>query len=77
MIKKMKKSLKKEHKIMIKINWTDEKREIVLKIIEDYIIKHKTTCGESVMQCDNPYIEASETMADIVDIIKPERIDED
>ena len=60
----------------MKIIWTEEKKEKVLSLIEDYINEHRVSCGESVMQMDNPQVAAPELMADIVDIIEPE-YDED
>lgn len=53
------------------IKWTEKKKAKVLSIIEDYILEHKVTSGESVMQMDEPQIEAAPTLAEIVDIVKP------
>lgn len=54
----------------MKIQWTEEKTQKVKDLIEDYIIKHNVTCGESVQQCDIPYQESPNLVANIVDTLE-------
>lgn len=59
--------------ITIHFNWTDEKKEAVIKALEKWIIKHRAVAGEVIMQNDDCLIEAPDLISDIVDdIIKPE-----
>ena len=44
-------------------------KKIVWEKLIGYFRKHGAYCGESVMQCDGPNIEASEVMSEIADII--------
>jgi len=64
---------------MIKINWTPEKKEQVIKAIDAWIKEHGASAGEVIMQSDDCTITAPELLSDIVDdIIKPEWVpDED
>lgn len=55
----------------LKIDWTEEKKSKVLKMIEDWIQEHGVTCGESVQQCDGPSIDSVNIMSDIVDVVEP------
>lgn len=48
---------------------TKEKKEKIIHAILDFFITHKAFHAESVMQCDNPQIEAPVTMAEICEII--------
>ena len=57
----------------IHFNWTEEKKEAVIKALENWIIKHRAVAGEVIMQSDDCIIYAPELISDIVDdIIKPE-----
>lgn len=60
----------------IEINWTDEKKQRVLQLIENFIVKYEFTSGEALMQSDDGTIESPSVMADIVDVIEPERIED-
>lgn len=62
---------------MRKINWTEEKKQQVLDLVEDFIVRHKVGCGESVIQRDDPNLDSSAVMAEIVDIVFPESEEED
>lgn len=46
-----------------------EDDEKILNIIAEYFQKGNISCGESIMQMDNNYIGAVETMIDICEII--------
>lgn len=48
---------------------TDEKKEKIINAVLDFFITHKAFHAESVMQCDNPLIEAPVTMTEICEII--------
>jgi hypothetical protein len=60
---------------MVKIDWTDEKKEAVIKAVNDFLIKNELTCGESVMQSDRGNIGSIEVMSDIADIVEAEHVD--
>ena len=63
-------------KMKIETDWciaeceeTPEIKEAVFQKIMEYFKKHECFRGESIMQMDNPQIEAPELMADIADDI--------
>lgn len=58
---------------MMKVEWTPEKEEKVKKLIEDFIDRHRVSCAESVMQCDNPNLESPVLVGEIVDVLEPYR----
>lgn len=62
---------------MVTITWTKEKEKAVLDAVEKYMVKHEITCAETVMQCDDPYIDATTVMAEIAEILKPEYSDDE
>lgn len=37
------------------------------RLLERYFLKHDAFCGDTIMQCDNPQIEAAPILAEIVD----------
>lgn len=62
----------------LKINWTPEKKEDVIRAIEYWLLKHDAGAGEVIMQSDDCIITAPELLSDIVDeIIQPEYIYEE
>lgn len=52
---------------MIKVNWTEEKKEQAIKMLTEYFEKHGI--GESIAQGDNAQFEAIELMCNIADNI--------
>jgi hypothetical protein len=54
------------------IEWTEEKKENVLKLIENYVLKHEITSSEAVYQRDEPNIEAVDLVSDIIEVTDPE-----
>lgn len=50
---------------MITVNWTPEKKEIVIEMLTDYFKEHGI--GESIAQGDNAQFEAIELMCNIAD----------
>lgn len=59
-----------------KINDSKTMKDKVFQKIIDYIRKFDVICGESLLQMDDPQLEAPETLADIIDLIKPELIED-
>ena len=57
----------------ITISWTQEKKDLVINAIENWIRKYHATAGEVIMQSDDCIISAPDLLSDIIDdIIKPE-----
>ena len=57
----------------IDFKWTPEKKEAVIKKIEEWIIKNGGTAGEIIMQSDRCIISAPVLLSDLVDdIIQPD-----
>lgn len=54
------------------VEWTEEKKEKVLKIVQDYIEKHEAWGGEMVAQDDDAQIDAIELACDLAEIIQLE-----
>ena len=54
---------------MMKFEWTREKKEVVINMIEDYIVEHEATCSDSVHQSDQRQIGAINVMGRIVDVV--------
>ena len=48
-------------------NETEELKTAVFEKVLDYFKEHEAFCGESILQMDNPVIEAPHVMADIAD----------
>jgi hypothetical protein len=56
----------------IKIEWTPEKVQRALQMIENWIRANNAVAGEVIMQNDECLISAPELLADIVDdVIQP------
>jgi|688.fasta_scaffold1232690_1 hypothetical protein len=49
------------------VEWTDEKKEMVIKKITDFLERYGV--GECIMQNDDAIIEAPEILSDIADIL--------
>ncbi len=63
---------------MVTIEWTPEKKEAVIKMLDEWIRLHGATSGEHIMQSDGCIISSPELLSDLVDeIIKPKYSDED
>ena len=64
--------------VVVKIDWTPEKKDRVCESIEKFLKEMDCTTGECFMQSDECIIGISGIMADIIDdVIKPEWIDDD
>lgn len=61
--------LNNEKDYIIEYDDSPEMKEKVFNRIIQYFKKHNSWSGESVMQCDNPQMEAPEVMAEIADDI--------
>jgi hypothetical protein len=62
---------------MLKIEWTQEKKDAVCDMLDKWLKKHGAWGGEMIMQDDNCQIYASSLISDMVDdVIKPELVDE-
>jgi len=57
-----------------KVIWTDEKKERVLNLIEEYLEQHFS--GEHIYQSDEAQVEAIELLSEIADFVEPEYIGE-
>lgn len=56
----------------MKIEWTEEKKEAVIKRLTEWLIEHRASSGEMMYQNDECQIDAIEILSDLVDdIIKP------
>lgn len=56
-------------------NWTEEKKDKVIEMLEDWIITYHAFHGDGICQSDDCLIEAPYLLADLVDeVIKPEII---
>jgi len=63
----------KENKNMIKIEWNQEKKDRVAEMIEEWLIEHDASDGETIAQNDECQIDAPNLIGDLCDeIIKPE-----
>lgn len=57
----------------LKIEWTQEKKDAVCAMLEEWLQKHGAWGGEMIMQDDDCQIEAPVLISDIVDeILQPE-----
>lgn len=54
---------------IVLVDDSPEIKKVVWDRLIAYFRKHGAYCGESVMQCDGPNIEASEVMSEIADIV--------
>lgn len=62
----------------MKIEWTGEKKEAVIKKLTEWLIKYRCSSGEAMQQDDDCNIEANNLLSEMVDdIIKPIEEDED
>lgn len=59
---------------MIQIDWSTEKKESVIKALDEWIRKSELITGESVIQSDRAYTELPELIADLLDnVVHPSR----
>jgi hypothetical protein len=54
------------------INWTEENKDKVLKLIENYEAKNEKNTPESVYQSDRGQIGAISLVGDIIDVLEKE-----
>ena len=63
---------------MIKIEWTQEKKDAVCEMLDKWLKKYGAFAGEMIMQDDDCQIYAPSLISDMVDdIIHPEYVDEE
>lgn len=53
----------------VEIIWTQTKKDKVLSLIQTFILKNESTCGEQVQQSDEAQIDSIDIMANIADIL--------
>lgn len=53
----------------LKITFADDQntKDAVFERVVKFFLDHQSFCGDSVMQCDAPQIDAPEFLADLVD----------
>jgi hypothetical protein len=54
------------------INWTEENKDKVLKLIENYVAKNEINSPETVYQTDRGQIGAISLVGDIIDVLEKE-----
>lgn len=62
---------------IVLVDDSPETKKVVWDRLIAYFRKHGAYCGESVMQCDDPQIEAPEVLGDIADIVFKTKHEED
>lgn len=56
--------------LTVKFDDSQETKDKVFQyLLDNYFFKHESFCGESIMQSDNPQIEASWIMSELADDI--------
>jgi hypothetical protein len=60
---------------MLEIKWTQEKKDAVIKAVNDFLIKNEITCGEDVDQSSKAHVGSIRTMSKIADIAQAEDLD--
>ena len=58
---------------MIELQWTDKKKEHVIRLVEKYLLKHG--CAEGISQSDDGQIDAIELACDLADAVDPQYVD--
>lgn len=53
----------------VSFDWDREKRDEVLKIIRDFIIRNNISCAEAIQQSDKNILESIELMTEIVELL--------